>query len=490
MPLDGVVWHPSLMAHNRMNSQSRSPADVWRTAHGELQLQLPRETFDTWLRNAHLIAHEDGTFVIGVHNIYAREWLEHRLKKVIVRTLSRITQQTVEVRFIVIPEQRSDPDIASAGPLLAPLEKKTEATPTFERLSPGETGVSPRQTFDTYAVGECNRLAHVAAQSIAESPATQFNPLYIHGGVGLGKSHLLHAIGNACHERGYSVLFASAERFTNDLVAAIRTHHTDELRSKYRNVDILLIDDIQFIAGKESTQEEFFHTFNTLYDSGAQIVITANQPPGQIKQLDKRLKSRFEGGLTAELLPPDFLTRIDILEIKTALRGFENRLPLDLLERIAEQTDGNIRELEGALNKVVAAAMLNQNVVDDNVVESALEKLQDAEDREPSTSLEDVIMATAEYYGFTPEDLSGRGRSREVSTARQVAMYIAHKEIDHPLQQIGEMLGGRNHSTVLYSCERIADLVATDSRVRREVNSILRTLLPHIAPENQPRSKK
>lgn len=477
------------MAHNRMNSQSRSPADIWRTAYGELQLQLPRETFDTWLRNARLIAHEDGTFIIGVHNIYAREWLEHRLKKVIVRTLSRITQQTVEVRFILTPEKRDDPDIASAGPLLAPLEKQSEPAPTFERLSPGETGVSPRQTFDTYAVGESNRLAHTAALSIAESPAVQFNPLYIHAGVGLGKSHLLHAIGNACHKRGYNVLFASAERFTNDLVAAIRSHNTSELRSKYRNVDVLLIDDIQFIAGKETTQEEFFHTFNTLYDSGAQIVITANCPPGQIKQLDRRLKSRFEGGLTVELLPPDFLTRIDILEIKTSLRGFENRLPLDLLERIAEQSGGNIRELEGTLNKVVAAAMLNENIIDDSVVEAALEKMQAAKDKEPSASLEDVIMATAEYYGLTPEDLSGRGRSREVSTARQVAMYIAHKEIDHPLQQIGEMLGGRNHSTVLYSCERIADLVSTDSRVRREINSILRTLLPNTSPEHHPRSE-
>ncbi len=473
-----------------MADQPYSPADIWKTAYGELELQLPRDTFNTWLRDARLIAHEDGTFIIGVRNIYAREWLDQRLKKVVARTLSRLARRTVEVRFVLAPEHKKKkddaPDVRGAGPLMEQIAPAPEEPPRFERLPPGVTGLNPRHTFDNLAVGDCNRLAVAAAKAVVEAPSHQFNPLFIHGGVGIGKSHLLHAIGNACAEKGRKVMVATAERFTNDLVGAIRKRETGAFRAKYRDVDVLLVDDVQFMAGKDTTQEEFHHTFNTLVNDGAQIVVAAHLPPGAIRGLDARLRSRFEGGLIVDLAEPDFLTRVDILEIKADLRAFDGRLPLDVLERIAEDARGSVRELEGALNRVIARALLVEGTPTMDLAEEAL-----SEAASPpvagKTTLDDVVMAVAEYYGVDPADLFGRARPREVSAARQVAMYIAHHEVDIPLQEIGERMDGRSHSTVLYSCDRVADLMKTESQVRRDVQAILRALAPERSPAERPR---
>ncbi len=464
-----------------MTNHLRNPEIIWQTAYGELQLQLPREAFDTWLRHARLIAHEDGTYIIGVQNIYAREWLEHRLKKVIVRTLSHVAGRSVEVRFVLWAEHDDPPDLAGAGPLLAELKPTQEHAPRFETLGPGDTGLNPRYTFETFAAGAGSRLARAAAQAVIEAPASQFNPLYLHADIGLGKTHLLHATGNACAASGRRVLFASSETFTNDLVAAIRTHRTGDFREKYRSLDVLLVDDIQFIAGKESTQEEFYHTFNTLFERGAQIVMAASDPPAAIQRLDTRLASRFDGGLVVEIQPPDFETRLEILQIKAGLRGFEGRIPLEVLEILAEETDGSIRELEGALNRVIATAMLTHELPTLGLAEQALARMADL--RRPSplaarVGIEDIIAAVAEYYHITPDDLAGRDRSREVSTARQVVIYLAREVADASLVEIGDALGGRNHSTVLYSYERVADLVATGGQVRRQIQAIRQMLRP------------
>ncbi len=463
-----------------MSDSSRNPNTIWETAYGQLQLQMPRETFDTWLRSARLIAHEDGTYILGVANIYAREWLEHRLKKVIMRTLSQIAGRSVEVRFVLWAEHHEPEEVYEAGPLLAEMKEYVAPEPRFETLRPGETGLNPRYTFDTYAVGSCNRLAVAAAQAVTEMLAVQFNPLYIHAPVGLGKTHLLHAIGNACIEAEHRVLFTSSESFTNDLVAAIRAHKTSDFREKYRDLEVLLVDDIQFIAGKDSTQEEFYHTFNTLFEGSAQIVIAASDPPGAVRKLDARLGSRFEGGLVVEVQPPDYETRLDILRIKSQMRGFGERIPLEVLEMIAEETEGSVRELEGALNRVIATAMLSHEVPNLSLAERALDQI--AQQRQPETlnpgtvALEDIIAAVGDYYGVSPDAIAGRNRSREVSNARQVTMYLAREQSNISLAEIGEALGGRNHSTVLYSCERVADLVSADSRVRRDIQIILQTL--------------
>ncbi len=460
-----------------MNDPGRSPEVIWQAAYGELQLQMPRETFDTWLRNARLIAYEDGTYILGVQNVYAREWLEHRLKKLIVHTLSYLAGRSVEVRFVLWSELPPSPDLRGAGPLLADLDTD-DSDVSFEALGPGETGLNPRYSFATYAVGACNRLAHAAAQTVVEAPATQFNPLVVHAGIGLGKTHLLHAIGNACWEAGRAVLFAAAETFTNDLVAAIRGRRTDEFRQKYRAVEVLLIDDIQFIAGKDSTQEEFYHTFNHLFEGGGQIVLAASDPPTALRSLDARLASRFGGGLAVEILPPDRETRLNILRIKAEMRGLDGQVPLEVLETIAEDMEGgSARDLEGALNRVIAAALLRGEQPTLGLAEQALAQMAEVRARSaPPVGLADIIAAVAEYYGLTLDDLAGRGRAREVSVARQVIAYLARELADASLSEIGEALGGRNHSTVLYGVEKVADLMHTDSQTRRQVQAIMRTL--------------
>lgn len=457
-----------------MPNDTRTPAAIWQTTLGELELQMPREAFNTWLRGARLLAQEDGTYVIGVHNTYARDWLEQRLRKVILRTLSHIAGRSVEVRFVVWTGEPEREDLRSAGPLLADLE--TSEAPVFDQPAPDLTGLNPRYRLDDYVVGPGNRMAHAAAAAVLDPTSAHFNPLVIHAGVGLGKTHLLHAVGNAAHAAGLKALFISAERFTNDLVAAIKSKRMNDFRDKYRSANLLLMDDLDFIAGKESTQEELYHTFNILYDAGAQIIFAGNQPPSAIRRLDPRLMSRFEGGLVVEISPPDFETRLEILRTKTRLNGYEGRIPLEVLEVIAEESTDSVRELEGALNRLVAAALLDQGAPTVNLAETAIEQLRASQS--PGLMLGDVILAVAGFYDLMPEELTGRGRSRDLSAARQVTMYLAYKHTSASLQQIGAALGGRNHSTVLYSCERIGDLMATDSMVRRDVQAILQMLRP------------
>jgi chromosomal replication initiator protein len=456
-----------------MSSDSRTPHDIWQTAVGELQLQLPREAFDTWLRGARLVAHEDGTYIIGVANIYAREWLEHRLKKVIVRTLSQIAGRSVELRVVVWTGEQEKADLREAGPLMAELSPAEPEEVTFEAASAGHTGLNQRLILEDYVVGESNKLAHAAAMAVLDTPGTHFNPLMLHATVGLGKTHLLHAMGNAATTDGMTVLFVTGERFTNELVAAIKAKRTPEFRDKYRGVDLLLVDDIEFIAGKDATQEEFYHTFNALVEQGAQVVLAGGLPPGEIRKLDERLQSRFVGGLVVEITPPDYDTRLEILSIKVRQRGFEGRISPEVLEVIAEESVGSIRELEGALNRLVASALINQEAPNLRVAETAINHTRATQ---ASISFEDVLFAVAGYYGLDPDELTGRARSRDVSGPRQVAMYLAYKHTNTSLQQIGEALGGRNHSTVLYSCERIDDLMKTDSQARRDVQQIMQVL--------------
>ena len=318
---------------------------AWQSVLGQLQMEMPRASFDTWVRDTRPVSSEDGILTIAVRNAYARDWLENRLLSSITRLLAGLMEQEVEVRFVVASEY----DIAE-------VESAAEA----ERTNPPEpasvkqrnTTLNPRYTFENFVVGANTRLAHAAALAVAEKPARAYNPLFLYGGVGLGKTHLLHAIGNACHFRGLSVLYVSSEEFTNDLINAIRAHTTQAFREKYRSIDVLLIDDIQFIAGKESTQEEFFHTFNTLHSQDKQIIVSSDRPPKSLVTLEERLRSRFEWGLIADIQQPDFETRLAILRYKAERAGRE--IPNDVMDMIARRVQSNIRELEGALNRIVA----------------------------------------------------------------------------------------------------------------------------------------
>ncbi|MBN2146726.1 MAG: chromosomal replication initiator protein DnaA [Anaerolineales bacterium] len=433
---------------------------AWQAALGQLQMDMPKASFDTWARNAELVTYEDGVFVIGVPNAYARDWLDNRLSSTVTRLLTGIMNRTVEVRFIV---WQGDPEIEQVGI----VERVDEDIPAQNHAYIKPSSFCSRYTFDNFVVGASNRLAHAASTAVAERPAQAYNPLFLYGGVGLGKTHLLHAIGNMCAQRDQQVLYVSSEEFTNDLINAIRTHTTQAFRDKYRRIDVLLIDDIQFIAGKESTQEEFFHTFNTLHGQDKQIVISSDRPPKALVTLEERLRSRFEWGLTADIQPPDFETRVAILRAKAERGG--RRVAPEMLEMIARRIQSNIRELEGGLTRILAFADLSGLPITTQLIETSLaDMLPHRSDIQPG----EVVRKVAEAYGLTIDRLLGRDRTREVALPRQIAMYLLREEANISLPQIGDALGGRDHTTVMYACEKVADLLERDDRLRRQVVEI------------------
>jgi chromosomal replication initiator protein len=433
---------------------------AWEAALGQLQVEMPKGAYDTWVRDAELVAYEDGSFVIGVNNAYARDWLEGRLKSTVTRMLTGMMNRTVEVRFVVW--QATQP--AESLSELVPENPVAEPAIAPEQTGSGNFTHNPRYTFETFLVGNSNRLAHAASLAVAENPAKAYNPLFLYGRVGLGKTHLLRAIGNAAIQSGLQALYVSSEEFTNDLINAIRSHSTQAFRDKYRRTDVLLIDDIQFIAGKESTQEEFFHTFNTLHGQNKQIVITSDRSPKGLVTLEERLRSRFEWGLIADIQAPDYETRLAILRSNAERLGKD--IAPDVLETIARRMQSNIRELEGALNRILAYAYLRGLPLTPSLVDSALADLiPEPQPLEP----EQLAEAVGRAFGISPERLLSRERSADVALARQVAMYLLREEAQLSLPAIGEMLGGRDHTTVMHGCHKVAELLERDENLRRQV---------------------
>jgi len=441
---------------------------LWEAALGRLELQMTKATFATWIKPTSALAYEDGTLVIAVANAYAKDWLENRLSSVIKRTVADIACRTVEVRFTLQQPQRTPP--AHQLPL------GTSHPPTSQPLSALDEHRPPsifneRYTFDTFVVGNSNRLAHAASLAVAEAPAKAYNPLFIYGGVGLGKTHLLHAIGQSCQTQ-WLVLYVSAETFTNDLINSIRRQSTERFRGKYRHIDVLLVDDIQFIAGKESTQEEFFHTFNSLHEAGKQIVLCSDRPPKALITLEERLRSRFEWGLIADIQPPNLETRIAILRFKAE----KSQLPIpeDVIEFIARNIRSNIRELEGALNRVVATARLMRQPL---LVKTARNTLRDFVPQAVTLTIPQVMETTARFYNLTLEELTGRRRTKEIALARHVAMYLARELTESSLPQLGKAFGGRDHTTVLHGHDRIAEKLERDDELRYAILRLKERLL-------------
>jgi chromosomal replication initiator protein len=435
-----------------------NPEQAWQAATGQLQMEMSKATFETWVRSAEVVSYEQGLFTIGVPNAYARDWLESRLTSTITGILNGLLGEKQAVSFIVwhkdYQEEEKPKEITTPAPFPLAVPAQSSA-------------INLKYQFDNFIVGGSNRLAHAACLAVAENPAQAYNPLFLYSGVGLGKTHLLHAIGNFTHSRGQQVLYVSSEEFTNDLINAIRTHNTPAFRERYRRIDVLLIDDIQFIAGKESTQEEFFHTFNTLHGQDKQIVISSDRPPKAMNTLEERLRSRFEWGLTADIQAPDLETRIAILRSK-AERG-HHVVPGEILEKIARQFSSNIRELEGALTRVMAYADLRGKPLSDDLVDVALTDLLPRRNTfEPSR----VVDVVASVFGITSEKLLGRDRTREAALPRQVVMYLLRQEANVSLPQIGQVVGGRDHTTVIYACEKVADMMERDERLRRQILQI------------------
>lgn len=450
------------------------PHAVWQMLLDELALGMPSATYNTWVRDTWVIAYEDGEFIIGIPNAYARDWLENRLRYKIKRALASIMQRTVQVNFKVSPHPITDAPEVRPAPLYDPLPSDAEQpsreprpevrSPSLRHHSSGALALNPNFTFASFIVGNHNRLAHAAANAVAEKPGQSFNPLFIYGGVGLGKTHLLHAIGNRVRELGLDVLYCSSEQFTNDLIAAIRSQTTEQFRNKYREVDVLLIDDIQFIGGKESTQEEFFHTFNHLHAAGRQVVLSSDRPPKALATLEERLRSRFEGGLQTDISQPDFETRVAILQAKATRLNV--RVEPGVLMIVAERVDSNIRELEGALNRLLLQAQLLNSPLTVALATSILNNL--APTRTPCTP-KMLVQVVADYFGLQADDLVGRKRTQEIANARQVAMYLLREEHDLSLPAIGEQLGGRDHSTVRYGIEQVANDLERNETLRQAI---------------------
>ena len=434
---------------------------AWQSVLAQLQMEMPRASFDTWVRDTRPTAYENGIITVGVRNAYARDWLESRLSSTVSRLLIGILNSNVSVEFIVTQADEND-SLGDPEPAASSIEITTPE-PKARHVN-----LNPRYTFDTYVVGSGNRLAHAACQAVAENPARAYNPLFLYGGVGLGKTHLLHAIGNACHASGLNVLYVSSEEFTNDMITAIRTHTTQAFREKYRSADVLLVDDIQFIAGKESTQEEFFHTFNTLHGQDKQIIVSSDRPPKSLVTLEERLRSRFEWGLSADIQAPDFETRLAILRSKAERAG--RHISDEILESVAKQVQSNIRELEGALNRIIAFADLSGSALTPSLVEMALSDLLPVRgDVEPAR----VVDLVARKFNLTVEKLLSRDRTKDVAHPRQIAMYLLREEAKISFPQIGEVLGGRDHSTVMSAIEKIKDQIRSgDGRVQKDIDFI------------------
>ncbi|MBI3913193.1 MAG: chromosomal replication initiator protein DnaA [Chloroflexi bacterium] len=452
-----------------------NPAEVWNTALDELQYKMTKATFDTWVRGTHALGMDNGTMVVGVHSPYAKEWLENRLHTTIERTVTGILGRSVEVRYVVKEKSNGHAREIEEIPIVDLNEneleiREPEPSPAQiradEHMARSLIPLTAKYTFDSFIVGNSNRLAHAAAQAVAENPGQSYNPLFIYGGTGLGKTHLLHALGQVPQAKGKRVMYISSETFTNDLINSIRSQTMPEFRGLYREIDVLLIDDIQFIAGKESTQEEFFHTFNHLFAANKQIVLCSDRHPRAITTLEDRLRSRFEGGMITDIQPPDLELRIAILRAKAETQTIT--VPDDVIDQIAHKVQSNIRELEGALTRVVGYARLMHLPLS---VEMTNTVLRDIFQRQPLTS-DQVLAAVAEVYRVEIEDLTGRSRNKEVVLPRQVAMYLLREETGASLPQIGDLLGGRDHTTVIYSHDKISQQIETEDKLRREILAI------------------
>ncbi|MDR9459161.1 MAG: chromosomal replication initiator protein DnaA [Dehalococcoidia bacterium] len=435
-----------------------SASEIWEAVLGELQLQVNRTNFDTWLKDTVGLSYEGDKFVVGVPSPFAVEWLEKRLISLIEKTLIGVVGDGVNVCF-QIQEQIARSKPKGNGKFSASVNHRKTGSNTF----------NPKYTFDSFIVGTCNRLAHAAAMGVAEKPGHVYNPLFIYGGVGLGKTHLLHAIGRCVTDAKLRVLYVSTEQFTNEFIKAIRERKTEEFRSKYRSVDVLLIDDIHFIIGKEQTQEGFFHTFNDLHNGSRQIVITSDRPPKSMPLLEDRLRSRFAWGLVTDVQSPELETRLAILQAKAEENDIS--LPQDVLEFIARKVLKSIRELEGSLNRIVAFSRLTKAPLTLELAEKALAEFPDTAPRR-ALSPPLIITNVAKYFELEPEALIGRRRDKPTALARHVAIYLIREEIQCSFNEIGKELGNRDHSAVLRGYDKIALEINTRPQLRHDVIEI------------------
>jgi chromosomal replication initiator protein len=447
-------------------NRPRQPQEIWETALGEIQVQVSPNNFRTWFRKTSGVSFQDGLFVIAAPHTFAAEYLEKNQRSLIEKVLRGLASPDVRVSF------RVDGNGGHQG--------RGEAV--LPAPPPSFTRVNPHYSFDSFIEGGCNRLARAAALAVSENPGHHFNPLFIYSGSGLGKTHLLHSIGGVAASRKVNVICTSAEQFTNEFVASLKERSTEEFRNRYRSIGMLLIDDIHFISGKEQTEESFFHTFNALYNTNRQIVITSDRPPKSMPLLAERLRSRFEGGLIVDIQPPDYETRLAILRSKAQSRGVI--IPPEVLELIAGDTRGNIRTMEGSLNRVVAYANLLRMPPTVDIAARALADVAYKEIRSRDVTPSLIIETVAGCFQISRETLLGRQRDKETALARRLAMYIMRQETSCSLSQIGLELGQRDAAAVTAACKKVASDIEQSPYLKRKYGEIQSQLHADTTPKS------
>lgn len=465
-----------------MNTQ-----DIWNTAYNQLALQFDRPTFDTWLKGATLLrTEEEGRlYVVGVRNAITRDMLQQRLHRNMRRVLCDASGEDVEIRFEVhnaeaVPEVKIEEEDAPLFRLLAQQDTTAITEPLYRmvqrpRREPlPESELSPVFTFQRFILTDSNRIAYEAAQAVIDAPGRNYNPFLVYGGVGLGKTHLLHAIAHACHAKGINALYIPSEVFTNDLIHSIRNKTTAMFREKYRGVDVLVVDDMQFIAGKDTTQEEFFHTFNALTTFNKQVVIASDRHPRELALLEDRLRSRFQGGLLVDIQPMAYEGRVALVEMWAEEK--RAKLDADIVAMLAGSNAANSRELEGLFNQVIAHAQLSRGPVTKAGAQRTISEFKTPRygnaGHSRHVTVDDVIKATARHYDIDIPTLTGPSRAKRVNTARQVTMYLAREMTGLSLPQIGNVLGGRRHTTIRHGANKVAESLTHDSGLRHSIDAI------------------
>ena len=440
--------------------------EMWQAALARIQLAISSANFSTWFKNTNIIETHKDTVIISVPNNFSKEWLEKKYNKLILKTLKEINSDIKRIEFRVVNLPNPNREKKTRKVVLHNFDQLD-----FEQLKLNQkTGLNPRYSFENFVVGPSNELAHAAAWAVSENPGFVYNPLFIYGGVGLGKTHLLQAIGNKVIKRSPTkkIKYVPSERFTSEVINSIKNQTIDKFKEFYHQIDILIIDDVQFLAGKEKTQEEFFHLFNGLYEANKQIIISSDRPPKAIASLEERLKSRFEGGMIADISSPDFETRVAILKQKSQ----EKHITLDdeILEYIAENIQKNIRELEGALNRIIANQKLERKELNLETVQAALKNI--IQPKQQRASFERVIQVVAEFYNLQEKDLFLNSRKKEIVKPRQVAMYILREGLNYSFPFIGRKFNGKDHTTAIYAYEKIAKSIEEDESLAEEINLI------------------
>ena len=455
--------------------------NMWESLLSSIEKRINHQSFNTWFRPITFSHFEDPIIFVRVPNRFFVDWIRNNYAEIIEDSLGEQGLASQKVQFLV---DENEPGAASEVPAvtqenlnnqdLTPFKLLNEdnfTTTRFVDIEPIELPLNPKYTFDTFVVGSCNQFAHAAAQAVAEAPSKAYNPLFIYGGVGLGKTHLMHAVGHAIRSRNRQLrlTYISSEKFMNELINSIRYDKTATFREKYRNIDVLLMDDIQFLAGKERTQDEFFHTFNALYDAQKQIVISSDCPPREIPTLEERLHSRFEWGLIADIQPPDLETKVAILRRKAEIEKIN--IPDNVALFIASKIKSNIRELEGSLVRLIAYASLTGSEISLRLAQEVLKSIIEEDDR--SISIEVIQKTVADHYGLRIGDLKSKNNSRSIAVPRQVAMYLCKQLTKSSLPEIGKAFGGKHHTTVLHSINKIAQLYETEGNFHRLINSLI-----------------